>query len=114
MIASFVELICGARAVDRRIPEISVLIDLDTLQSGLHPDSCSETSGGDLLPPETIRRMCCDGGIIPIVLGGHGEAASTKAAGNSTSTPTPTAPSPSPAPTELHGNSINRHQTKAA
>jgi len=43
------------------------------LRFGLHPDSCSETSSGDLLPPETIRRMCCDGGIIPIVLGGHSE-----------------------------------------
>jgi hypothetical protein len=32
----------------------------------------SETNDGVPLPPETIRRMCCDADIIPIVLNGHG------------------------------------------
>jgi len=73
MVDAFVELVTGARSVDRRIPEISVLIDYQTLVGGLHERSCCETCSGDLLPPETIRRMCCDGGIIPIVFGGHGE-----------------------------------------
>ena len=39
MVDAFVELITGARSVDRRIPEISVLIDYQTLQSGLHEGS---------------------------------------------------------------------------
>jgi hypothetical protein len=73
MVQAFVELVTGARSLDRRIPEISVLIDYATLLHGLHERSCSETAGGDPLPPETIRRLCCDGGIIPIVLGGHGD-----------------------------------------
>jgi len=31
---AMVELITGARAVDRRVPEVTVLIDLDTFMSG--------------------------------------------------------------------------------
>jgi hypothetical protein len=73
MVQAFVELVTGARALDRRIPEISVLIDYQTLLDGLHERSCSETSSGEPLPPETIRRLCCDGAILPIVLGGRSE-----------------------------------------
>ncbi|SES48588.1 HNH endonuclease, partial [Pedococcus cremeus] len=28
---------------------------------------------GTHLPPETVRRLCCDGSVIPVVLGGDGE-----------------------------------------
>jgi hypothetical protein len=55
------------------VPEISVLTDLDTLMSGWHAHSICETDDGVALPVETVRRMCCDAEILPIVLGGAGE-----------------------------------------
>jgi hypothetical protein len=70
---AMVGLITGARTLDQRVPEVSVLIDLDTLKSELRDRSVSETSDGNALPPETVRRLGCDADIIPIVLGGHGE-----------------------------------------
>lgn len=68
-----VNLITGARSTDQRVPEISVLIDHSTLLSGLHDRSTCETSDGNPLSVETIRRLCCDGDILPIVLGAMGE-----------------------------------------
>jgi hypothetical protein len=70
---ALVGLITGARTLDQRVPELSVLIDLDTLESGLHDHSVCETSEGNPLPPETVRRLGCDADIIPIVLGSHSE-----------------------------------------
>ena len=68
-----VDLIAGARAVNDRVPEVSVLIDFETLQNGLHDGSVCETSDGAPLPPETVRRMACDGDVLPVVLGGKTE-----------------------------------------
>ena len=68
-----VDLITGARATDRRTPEVCVLIDLETLQRGLHDDTVSETSEGTPLPPDVVRRMGCDADVIPVVLGATGE-----------------------------------------
>ena len=65
-----VDLITGARSTDPRVPECSVLIDLDTLVHGLHDASVSETADGQHLPPDVIRRMGCEADIIPIVLNG--------------------------------------------
>jgi hypothetical protein len=59
---------------DRRIPEVCVHVDLPTLADGLHARSICETSNGIPLPVETIRRLCCEATIIPIVLGADGEA----------------------------------------
>jgi hypothetical protein len=70
---AFVGLITGARSLDQRVPDVSVLIDLHTLTSGLHEHSRCETADGNPLPPDAVRRLCCDADIIPIVLGGHGE-----------------------------------------
>ncbi len=70
---TLVDLITGARAVNDRVPEVSVLIDFETLKDGLHDESVSETSDGTPLPPDMIRKMACDGDIVPIVLGGRGE-----------------------------------------
>ena len=56
-----------------RVPEISVLTDHDTLVSGWHAHSICETDDGIPLPVETVRRMCCDAEILPIVLNGAGE-----------------------------------------
>ncbi len=42
--------------------------------NGLHARSICETSNGAALPVDTIRRLCCEAAIIPIVLGADGEA----------------------------------------
>jgi hypothetical protein len=63
----------GANGVDRRVPEVSVLIDERTLRDGIHRRSTCETSDGQQLPVATLRRLCCDGYLVPIVLGGDGE-----------------------------------------
>ncbi|MGH9135446.1 MAG: DUF222 domain-containing protein [Acidimicrobiales bacterium] len=55
------------------VPEVSVLIDLDTLRNGVHDGTVAETSAGERLPVATIRRLCCDADIVPVVLGGDGE-----------------------------------------
>lgn len=56
----------------RRVPEVIVLIDLQTLTDGLHTHSVHETSDGTLLPVSEIRKLCCDADIIPAVLDGDG------------------------------------------
>jgi hypothetical protein len=62
----------GGAGADR-IPEIGVLVDHDTLMTGWHTHSICETDDGVPLPVETVRRMCCDAEILPIVLNGAGE-----------------------------------------
>ena len=69
-----VNLLTGAQSLDPRVPEVSVLIDLATLRDGLRDHSVCETADGTPLPPDIIRRLGCDADIIPVVLGGHGEA----------------------------------------
>jgi Domain of unknown function (DUF222) len=56
-----VGLITGARSLGTRVAEISVLIDLDTLRSGLHDQSVCETSDGQPLPPTP----CADWAATP-------------------------------------------------
>jgi hypothetical protein len=68
-----VDLITGARAVNNRVPEVSVIIDFETLKDGLHDESTCETESGVPVPPDVVRRMACDGDIIPVVLGGKSE-----------------------------------------
>jgi hypothetical protein len=70
---AMVGLITGARTLDRRVPEVSVLIDLATLRSGLHDHTVCETADGNPLPPDTIRRLGCDADLLPIVLGADSE-----------------------------------------
>jgi len=69
---TFVDLITGARTVDRRVPDIAVHIDWQTLLDGVHEHSLCETSDGTRLPVSTVRRLCCDAEIFPIVLNGDG------------------------------------------
>lgn len=64
---------CGAERLPN-VPEMSVLIDHRTLVDGLHDHSICETDNGVPLPVSTVRRMCCDAEIIPVVLGSNGEA----------------------------------------
>lgn len=58
----------------RRIPQIVALVDHHTLVSGLHDAGVCETSDGVPLPVSTLRRMCCDADILPVVLDGDGRA----------------------------------------
>ncbi len=57
-----------------RIPEITVLVDHGTLTSGLHEHSICETDHGTPLPVSTVRRLCCEAEILPVVLSGDGRA----------------------------------------
>jgi Domain of unknown function (DUF222) len=69
-----VDLLTGARAAGvERVPEVSVMIDHATLVAGLHDHSTCETSNGSQLPVDTVRRLCCEANLVPIVLGGDGE-----------------------------------------
>ena len=69
---AFVAAITGPRSGERRPAEVSVLIDYDTLADGTHDHSVCETSDGQPIPPESVRRIACDATIIPIVLDGAG------------------------------------------
>jgi hypothetical protein len=60
------------RHIDQRVTEISVLVDFATLTGGPHEHGICETEDGTPLPVSTVRRLCCDAEIIPIVLGGDG------------------------------------------
>jgi len=62
-------LVSGGHQAERPIEaEILVLTDHTTLSLGLHEHSVCETDSGAMLPPETIRRLCCNGRIVPILL----------------------------------------------
>ena len=65
---AMVGLITGARSVARRVPQVAVLIDDETLRKGVHVGAVSETEAGPPVPAETVRRLACDAEIIPIVL----------------------------------------------
>ena len=54
-------------------PEVIVVIDYETLVNGMRADSTVRVSDDVDLPVQTVRRMGCDGEIIPVVLGGEGE-----------------------------------------
>jgi hypothetical protein len=70
---ALVELVTASSAVDPRVPEISVLVDHATLATGVFGvGSVCETVDGQALAPETVRRLACDAGLLPVVLGGDG------------------------------------------
>ena len=54
----------------RRVPSIIVHVDLDRLTDAA-PGLC-ECDDGSSLPVETVRRLACDGDLIPAVLDGKG------------------------------------------
>lgn len=60
----------GASAAPRG--DVLVTIDLETLLQGLRDASVCETTTGAALAPESVRRLCCDHGIVPAVLDGAG------------------------------------------
>ena len=56
----------------RRPAQVNVLIDHATLLHGLHERSVCETSDGQPLTPDAVRRLACDAELIPTVLGSTG------------------------------------------
>ena len=68
-----VSAVSGERSGERRVPEICVHVDYQTLLNGLHEHSLCETADGIPLPPETVRRLACEAAIVPIVLNSDGE-----------------------------------------
>jgi hypothetical protein len=57
-----------------RVPEITVLIDLDTLMGLAGTAGVCETDDGTPLPVSTVRRLCCDAEVLPVVLDGERRA----------------------------------------
>ncbi|MEQ8718490.1 MAG: DUF222 domain-containing protein [Acidimicrobiales bacterium] len=82
------------KGTKRRRPTITVICDLDTLRNQLGIDvpagggnrSRSETPDGNVLTPTELRRLACDAGVIPAVLGSDGEVLDL---GRTARTPTP-------------------------
>jgi hypothetical protein len=54
------------------VVQLHVLIDLATLQNGLHANSICELADGTPLPVSVVRQMACEAEIIPVVLNGDG------------------------------------------
>ena len=52
--------------------EVSVVVDLRTLQFGQHSRTFLHTGTDVQLPIETVRRIACEAKVIPIVLGTNG------------------------------------------
>ena len=68
-----VDLIIGARTVHPRVPEVSVLIDLDTLTGRAHRHGIvCELADGTPMPVAMVRRLSCDAHIVPITLAADG------------------------------------------
>jgi hypothetical protein len=62
-------LVAGGHQAARPLEaDVLVLTDHTTVTQGLHEQSICETDTGAILPPETIRRLCCNGRITPILL----------------------------------------------
>ena len=57
-----------------RAPQVTVLIDLHTLEHGRHDSTIAELTDGTPIPVATIRQLLCGADVLPVVLGGHGEA----------------------------------------
>jgi hypothetical protein len=67
-------LIAAVTSGGEAVVELQVLVDLATLQHGLHDNSVCELSNGTPLPVSTVRQMACEAEIIPVVLDGDGRA----------------------------------------
>jgi hypothetical protein len=52
--------------------DVSVVVDLETLRSGLHARSIISTGTDISLPIDTVRRLACDARIIPVVMSSAG------------------------------------------
>ena len=62
----------GQKLTAQTPAEVMIVVDLDTITTGLHADSTCEYSDGQPVPVETARRYACDANIIPAVLNSDG------------------------------------------
>ena len=69
---AFVTLVTSRAGAGRRPAQVSVLIDHATLLHGLHERSVCETSDGQPITPDAVRRLACDAELIPTVLDSTG------------------------------------------
>jgi G3E family GTPase len=67
------EVVAMERGRVDRVPEVTVLISYDQLIDMATGAGICETDNGVPLPAATVRRLCCDAEILPIVLNGAGE-----------------------------------------
>jgi Domain of unknown function (DUF222) len=58
----------GHQAVRPHEAEIRIHIDSTTLVDGPHADSVCEFDDGTPVPPPSVRRMMCNGTIVPIII----------------------------------------------
>ena len=63
----------GGTLQQRRIPEVSVVVDWRTLIDGVHPTTVCETVSGIPLPVQTVQRLCCEAEVLPVALRGSAE-----------------------------------------
>jgi len=71
--AALENLVTGGHQALRPIEaDVLVISDQRTIVEGIHDDSVCETDQGVPLPPETVRRLLCNGRITPVILGVDG------------------------------------------
>ncbi len=71
-VEAFIATVASGDAVSR-VPQVGVLIDYQTICDGLHANSICELDNGTPIPVSTVRRLCCDANVFPVVLAGNGE-----------------------------------------
>jgi hypothetical protein len=71
-VEAFIATVASGDAVSR-VPQVGVLVDYQTICDGLHANSICELDNGTPIPVSTVRRLCCDANVFPVVLGGDGE-----------------------------------------
>jgi hypothetical protein len=64
----------GHQAIRPREAEIRLHVDERTLTSGPHDHTVCEYDDGTPVPPTSVRRLLCNGHIVPIILGADGTA----------------------------------------
>lgn len=62
----------SARSKRPGATEVVVLVDLETLERGVHANTVCETSAGAGLSVPSLRRLLCESAILPAVLDGDG------------------------------------------
>lgn len=69
---ALIGLVTGGRLKAQAPPSVAVMVDYQTITTGLHATSICEYADGTALPVEAARRHACDAKIIPVVLDSHG------------------------------------------
>ena len=58
--------------IDKRVPEVHVHVDWQTLLTGEHEHSLCELTDGTGIPISTVKRLCCEAVVVPILMGPDG------------------------------------------